>query len=238
MEAEEVKLFGETILEKVNLFFEKQKVNRDDANDYLDNNPDVQEALDWKAQRILGSPLLAAYYGSIGTIEGYIKSEMYSEISVELGSDFMDVIEDYNYLKTYGTEEEVKAFYKLHKADFKRYYAIMDQYQAKIDRAISTFSAHIPDVNAKVRQDYNPFEVSQGAQQLEQGLAPQQVRSMEEWQAILSPEMTRIIVSHLENQDPLDYDIQTRFDRIAYDLGYEDGDSLVQAVGTSLYSGK
>ncbi len=230
------KMFGEGIWDEVNEYYTLKIADRDAANDYLDSHPEVSAAMDWKAERIFSSPLLSAYYGSIGTLEGYLKSQMYTEIEGTLGQDFFDVLDEYNRLKTYGTNDEVKAFYKIHKDKIKTYHQILDTWQVAIDKAIVNFTVHVPDVDSKVRQDFDPLTASAGAQDLAAGLQQPYVRSMTEWQTILTPELLRLVVEHFTAGEVLEYEIQQKLDRIAYDLGYENGDALVQAVGVSLYS--
>jgi len=186
----------------------------------------------------MDSPLLSAYYGSIGAIDQYYKSQMEMEVVRVLGKDFSNILEEYYGMNdTYGMEKDAKAFYKKHKAEFQKYYEIKDAWQAKTNNAIAAFSAHIPDVNAKIRKDYNSMTAGEGAKSLVEGLTPQREMTALEWQQLLSPEVMRLIADHLMNNTALEYDLREYLDDLAkYTFGYYDADELIQAVGKSLYS--
>jgi len=238
LKTEQEKRFGTEItalIEEYNTFKYGGEIEK--ANDLLDAMPILQQALDWRAARVMDSPLLSAYYGSLGTIEQYYKSQMRAEVLATVSKDFFDVMEEYYDLQKYGKEGEADRFYNAHKAEFKKYYKLLDKWQAVIDGAISKFSAHIPDVGAGIRRDFGDAPVGEGARSLAEGLAPEPEISIEEWQYRLTPELFRVVADHILNGTPFDYDIRNRLDDIAkYDLGYYDVDALVQAVGKSLYS--
>jgi hypothetical protein len=45
----------------------------------LNQDPQIEQALDFRAREILGDPILSLYYGSIAQIENYYRNRMYDE---------------------------------------------------------------------------------------------------------------------------------------------------------------
>src|SRR3990167_10394626 len=148
--------FGDNILDLVDGYYKWKHDNPNAANEFLDVHPQVSQYMDWKAERVMGSPLLSAYYGGASMIEGYYRSKMYADIEVKMGEEIFEVMDEYNDIKDYGTPAEIKAFENSNKAKIKQYYAMRDEWQLTIDRKVAELSAQIPESEgAQVRQDYS-----------------------------------------------------------------------------------
>lgn len=229
--------FGENIWDMVDGYYQAKTQSYDAADAYLQRHPEVQQALDWKSQRVMNSPLLSAYYGGANVIESYYRSQMYNDIEKKLGQDIFDTMDEYNDLKTYGTDKESKTFYKQHLQEIKQYYALRDQWQATIDQRVSELSAKIPEgQGATIRPDANLSSI--GAQDLASALQPQQQMSFQDFQAVIPQHVMNVVQDYLVQGDKLTASTQKQLERLARDLGYGSAQDLIQAIGTSMYQGQ
>ena len=229
-------VFGAGIWDMVDDYFAMKSVDYDKADQYLTEHPMVEDVLDWKALQVMSSPLLNSYYGGASVLEGYMKGQMYGEIEDTLGSDIFDIIGEYANIKTYGTDQERRDFYKQYKKDINSYYDLKDKWQPIINRRVAQFGANIPDIqNAQIRPDANTATV--GGKALEQSLQPQPIRTIQEWQSIMTPEVFQATINYFTQDKPLSEAAMYRLDRLQKDLDYYDTNELLQQFGQSLYQG-
>jgi hypothetical protein len=107
--------------------------DRQQAYDFLDANPRLQRAMEWKDQVIMFSPTLSAYYTSLDKIQAYYTGEMYKAIEEELGTDIWDQWDEYNAIP----EEERRSYWRSH-PDLGRYMDIKEDWQDLI--AVNTIN--------------------------------------------------------------------------------------------------
>lgn len=222
--------FGANILDMVDGYYQAKSNNKGDA--YIDQHPEVQQYMDWKAQRIMGSPLLSAYYGGAEQIEGYYRSKMYADIEQKLGADVFDVIDEYNDIKTWGTPAEAKKYQAQHSKQIKQYYDLRDQWYVTIDQETAKIAAGIPDKqNAQIRQDADV--TSPMVQDVMNVAQPQQQMSFEDYQNAIPDRVMNFIVDYYQTGNQIPYAAQKQLDRIAREMG-TDTQTLIQNIGISM----
>lgn len=226
--------FGDDIWDKVDGYYQAKTKSYEAADAYLQKHPEVQQALDWKSERVMQSPLLSAYYGGANVIESYYRSQMYSDIEKQMGKEVFELVNEYNDIKTYGTPAEIKQFYNQNKAEIKQYYALRDQWQATIDQNVVQLASQIPEAEgATIRPDADLSSL--GAQDLAQSLQPEQQMTFEDFQAVVPTHTMNIVQDYLESGEKITESAQKQLERLARELGYADATDLIQAIGVSMY---
>lgn len=231
--------FGETILDQVDAYYQAKTKGGNAASTFLDSHPDVASYMDWRAQRVMGSPLLSAYYGGASMVEGYYRSKMYADIESKLGSNIFDTISQYNDLKTNATGVEQKAFYRQHRNEINMYYKMKDGWQIKIDQEVAQLSAHMPEgQGAQVRPDYDTTSPTQSqfAQTVQNGNQPGP--TIQDFQAQIPERLQGLMNDYIYNGEPLSDPASKQLERIASQMGYQNVNDLLQAYGASLYQGQ
>jgi hypothetical protein len=229
------KQFGDDIMDMVDGYYQKKTVSQDAANAYLEENPQVEQYMNWKSQRVMESPLLSAYYGGASMIENYYRSQQYAAIEKELGKEIFDIIAENNDLKTYGDPGEAKQFYNQNKAAIRRYYQLKDEWAMTINQQTAQLSAHIPEgEGVSIREDIDVTNL--GAQQLAGALQEPEAPTFEEFQSQVPERLMNLILDYYNQDEPLPESAQRQLDRIANEMGYQYSDELLRAIGTSLYA--
>ena len=229
--------FGPDILDMVDGYYAAKTKSYDAANAYLDRYPEVSDYMNWKAERVMGSPLLSAYYGGASMIEGYYKSQMYEDIEKKIGADIFDVIDEYNDLKTFGECNEYKRFYAQNKAKIKQYYKMKDAWAIIINQNVARLSAHLPESEGEgIREDYDT--TSPGARGLAGSLeGPGGERmALEDFRSVIPERLMNLTLDYFYEGKRLPESAERQLSRLAQELGYYDTDELLQAIGTSLYA--
>ena len=229
--------FGDGIWDTVDGYYQAKTVSYDAADAYLQKHPEVQQALDWKAKRIMDSPLLSSYYGGANVIESYYRSQMYADIETKLGKEVFDTVQQYNDLKTYGTPGVIKEFYNQHKAEIKQYYTLKDTWQTTIDQKVAQMGAEIPEgADARIREDIPGSSV--GATNLAQNLQEQSPPTYQDFQAMIPSHILNIVQDYILRGDKMQESATKQLERLARDMGYAGAHDLIQAIGVSLYQGQ
>jgi hypothetical protein len=117
--------YGEGILVKMNEYW-----NDPNQSDYLERNPDVAEAMQYKDQIVTNNPKLMQYYGGMYTLERYYVADMEQQLEQKYGTGIAEKVKQYNNLLT---TEEKSAFLQAN-SKLKKYqneYADADTIAAK-----------------------------------------------------------------------------------------------------------
>jgi len=86
--------FGSDIHDRIDAYFAIRNKNEDDpdvAYDWLDKNPGVEQAMDWKSAYVINHPILSQYYGGVDYIERYMRSLMYADAEKLFGEDIFEL---------------------------------------------------------------------------------------------------------------------------------------------------
>lgn len=226
--------FGEDILDQVDGYYAAKTKGPDQGTAYLDEHPDVSQYMDWKAQRVMQSPLLSAYYGGVSQIEGYYRSQQYKAIENELGEEIFDIIDEYNALKTFGESGEAKSFYNQNKAAIRKYYSLKDDWAVIINQQTARLAAQLPEgQGAGIREDVDV--TSPSAQNLVNSLQPEEQPTLQDFEAAIPQNTMSLIYDYYTQGERLPESAQKQLDRIAREMGYEYSDDLLQAVGIAMY---
>ena len=226
--------FGDGILDSVDGYYQAKTISYEEAQNFLDKHPEVNEYMNWKAERVMGSPLLSAYYGGASMIEGYYRSQMYADIEKKLGKEVFDVIDTYNELKTYATEKETKSFYRQNKKSIEAYYDMKDGWYILIDQKVAELSSKIPEgQGATVRPDIDKTSPTQTT--LADAVQPQQQMTYQDFQQEIPANVLNLVQDYIFNGKPIPYSIEKQLGRLAGNLGYANATDLIQGIGTSMY---
>ncbi len=230
------KMFGSGILDVADGYYQAKTQGTQQAQAYLDKYPQLQKYMDWKAERIMGSPMLSAYYGGASVIEGYYRNQQYADIEKQLGKDIFDVMNDYNDLKTWDPTE-AKKLYNANKGRIKQYYQIKDAWAVRINQQVAQLSSSIPEgANANVRED---MDVTSPIQQDVAGaVQPEEQMSYEDFQAVIPSRLMSLTEDYFSQGERLPEAAEKQLARIAQEMGFFNTDDLLQAIGTSMYQGQ
>jgi hypothetical protein len=226
--------FGEDILGLADGFYQAKTVSYQAGEAYLETHPEVEQYMNWRSQRIMGSPLLSSYYGGASMIENYHRSQMYADIEKQLGKEIFDVMDEYNDLKTYDPTE-AKTFYSQHRGEIKKYYDIKDSWSMTINQSVARLAAQIPEgEGVSIREDIDTTSV--GATDLAEELQQPEQPTIQDFQAQVPERLFNLVLDYYNANEPLPASAQKQLDRVAKDMGYQYGDDLLQAIGVSLYT--
>ena len=120
--------------ENIDAFYAIYFQDKDAGSAYLEQHPEVEAALDYKAQSVASNPQLAAYYGGVDAIEKYYRGLMFTAIEEQMGEDVWDRLDDR------GTRIQ--------------YAQLRDGYLEQIDAAVLRLSGLLPEARpAQLRED-------------------------------------------------------------------------------------
>jgi hypothetical protein len=226
--------FGEDILDTIDLYHREKGISYEKGEAFLERHPEAEQYMSWKSERVMGSPLLSAYYGGAGMIESYHRSKMYADIEKELGAEIFDIIDEYNDLKTFGEPAEVKAFNRQHKREISKYYDIKDAWTIRINQEVAKLSAQLPEgQGVSIREDIDT--TSPGAMSLSDELQPEYKPTYDDFAAQIPDRLMNLVQDYMYNGEPLQESARKQLERLAREMGYSTSDDLLQAIGTSLY---
>lgn len=217
-----VEQFGEGILELMSDYYSDPN-----PSVFLDDNPDVKAAMQYKDAIVTNNPALMEYYGGINTMERYYTAIMERDLQKVYGENIRDVEAVYYDLLT---TEEQKDFKKKH-PELKQYWDAKKTYKEKLDRRIVVFGSNLPErptPQLRPDQPQNP-NVPQGNLQ---NLAQPKI-SWQQWQQELGKSMTDLIKDYWNGQK-LPAPVKSKLDFEAEKYGYYDGDAFLQAILMSL----
>jgi hypothetical protein len=217
-------LFGQDIWNKIDVWYDQDTPEKKNA--YISRNPEVQQALDWKAGYIANNRLLAAYYDGIGNIENYYKGIMRKDITNKLGEDIWSIMQDYNYMNTWGDANQAKNFKRQH-PEIQKYYDLSDKWYATIDRKVADYSKNVPKGQGPILQQLSG-ELSIGQQDITKALNTPQL-SWEDVASQMPQDLLEAVAGYYSGGE-FTYAQETRLDRIAKQFGI-DRYQLIQLAG-------
>jgi len=118
--------FGADIQDRISAYYDLTSTA--DKNKYLENNPDVREAMARQTEYTANTPVLMEYYGGMSTLERYYSNQVTQELSTKYGDA---VIQDATMLYDKNTTEEQRQA-------TLRQYSPLRQYQYEYGNADQT----------------------------------------------------------------------------------------------------
>ena len=229
--------FGAEIWSRVDAYFGAKgdtPAEKEAAERILSLDPAIGQALDWRAETILRSQTLSAYYNSIEKVEQYYKGLMYDAIEKELGKDIWEKWDVYWFLQ--GADlKEARAYYKAH-PELKRYGELKDAWVPIAEQKAIEVGRLLPEgQGATLRQIKG--ELGIGALEV-QGNFPTGgpgAITPEMWQAALGGSTFRLVMDFLLDGTPLPVAAQRKLETAAQSMGIPGGaEGLMLAMRSSL----
>ena len=145
--------FGEDIWDLVDVYFaQRDPENPDAGRQFLQANPIVEQALDFKQLTIQNTPLLAVYYTGIDRIEMFYKQQMYDTAEHLFGDTLWDKFEVYGRLKEMGETRAAREYWK-DNPELQSYMTFKDEQIPLIDNRVQEFARLIPEPKGPFYRD-------------------------------------------------------------------------------------
>lgn len=190
--------FGEGIWGEVDAFYAEYATNKN-----VRPSERVSAALDLKSRLVTSNPLLATYYGGIETIGKYYQGLMWDDAEKQFGSDFWTRLR----------AGEVSS------AEKKRYYALLDRWNERIDRQVLALAQYLPEKKgAQIRSDVG--ETTAFQQDFIQSLQPPVVSEADVVNEI-GDTAYQIVQDFLNGGPPLPYTVRNKLQALADDMGID-----------------
>lgn len=221
--------FGSDILDKIDTYFSLPK---DQQQTFLNQNPQVGQAFNFKTQAYATNPTLYKYYGSIETLNRFYTSQMYATLDAKYGTDIQQKWAQYYAFKDSGQTQQAKAFYASH-PELAGYAKDKAPWQNQIDRAAVAMASNMPSgPEIPIRNDFQPQSQFQ-KQELSAAQTPQ-TPQWSDFQSVLSAPLQRLVLDYWVNGDNLSTAAKSQLDTAAVKAGYKNSDDFLQAIGLSL----
>ena len=191
----QTQIFGEDVQDKITIYFafnHETEEGRDAAYAFMAANPEVSQAMDWRGAYVLTQPLLAAYYGSIETIQRFYTGMMYDDIETKLGTGIWDLWDEYWRLKDTGGDS--RSFWNAH-TELAQYGDIKDAWEEIIAQRVIELGHKLPEGMPPFVREGIPESI--GAADLVEQLQQQQQQvlfPLALWQAVMSRDLLNAIV--------------------------------------------
>lgn len=226
--------FSPDIQDKMDTYFGLYRQNKQFAREYLQMNPDVSEALDYKAGTIATNPqgLLATYYGGLEQIENYYKGQMYDDAEQQFTKEIFQTEANY---WSFATSAERKQYLRQH-PELKAYWDMKHQYQVDINQKVVELGSLLQEPKGiEFRKDVQGVGI--GAQQMIEQIQNQRDPlaglTIQQWTDYVGSEVVDIAVDALRNQRQLSYREQQMLNKAAEKVGLADANELIQRIGLS-----
>lgn len=211
--------FGDGINAKISEFYEIDDSGKREA--FLQENPEVEQALQYKDSLMVNTPLLMKYYGSIHTIERYYDNIIYSQLEKKYGSDVKELENEYNNLLTSEERANFRAEHGWYSEFLKEKTKLNQQYYDKILNVAN----YLPPTPAL--QDVTPQGLYQ--EQLA-GQFEQQAQPFSYWQEQLGEPLANQILDYAYNNEPMTSFANRKMDYEAKKYGYANGEEFLRAI--------
>lgn len=216
-----VETYGEDINDKIGMFYDLPENERDA---FMQAYPEVSAAMEMKTAYIANTPILAAYFGGLNTVERYYMNQMDMQLEEEFGEDMSLLMEEYYALKNNLQDSEAKAFYNANnlKAYEKRKKELLTEYDALIIES----GKLLPEGKGyEVRPEFQP----QGGYQ-EEALSyatgdPQAEAAQAIWDG-LTPAAQELVTQYFETGEKLPSAVTRQLNYLAEQQGISQYDAL------------
>jgi hypothetical protein len=228
--------FGAEINDMIDHYYALKNAGKEgEAKLFLQNNPKVELAMDFKTERIMNDPTgsLQPYYSGLKSISGYYFGQMYDEAEKKWPG-VLDLQTEYF---TFETSKEKKAFVRLH-PELQAYWDYREEQGKLVNQKVINVAGNLPQgLPATMRTDYDPNQVGIGAEDIQAGLNqpedPLAVITPDEWRNYLGEKGFAAVYQYLESGKSFEYYTKNQLKDVADELQIS-LDRLVQYVGLSL----
>ena len=229
--------FGAEIWSRVDAYFGAKgdtPAEKEAAERILSLDPAIGQALDWRAETILRSQTLSAYYTSIEKVEQYYNGLMYDAIEKELGKDIWEKWDVYWFLVD-ADPKEARAYYKAH-PELKRYGELKDAWVPIAEQKAIEIGRLLPEGEGATLREIEG-ELGIGAQAVQGNfptVGPGAI-TPEMWQSALGGSTFRLVMDFLLDGTPLPRAALTKLENAAQSMGIPGGaEGLMLAMRSSL----
>jgi len=229
-------MFGEDIWDRIDRGYELRGAGWNSNlawQNYLDENPDVELALQWQSEQIFLDPILGAYYGSISKLRDYGTGLMYQKLEDEFGSEIFDTYDTWKSYSKGGQTEEAKA-YKLQHPELTAYEKRKKELTEEIREAIIKYGDKIPDGEGMRLLD-ELEDLSEGEREIIEFMQEPETLDygIMEWRELIGKEAVSAALMVWQELD-VPADIMSILEDIArdYDMTL---DELIMSVGSAGY---
>jgi hypothetical protein len=205
-------IFGADTVAKVDIYWGYYRDDRDKAYAYKDANPEVAEYMGFMTMAKTNDPLLAKYYASYDSLRSHMTAQIYDELEKEFGTDFWEVYDQYQELKL-EDPKKAKAFKKAH-PEIEAYQEAKDWQNKLQAERLASYAAKLPEGAPipEFRPDI-PDELTGTQEQIMGGFGGQEVPEYydwpwAQWSQMLSPNMQRLVMDYVWNQEDLSYTVE------------------------------
>ena len=199
--------FGDDIWSRVDGYLalpQESAQEREAARRILDRDPQLSQAMDFRANEILRDPNLALYYGGIWQIESYYRNQMYAAAERQW-PNIWDTWDEY-----YDAENR-SDFWDQH-PELAAYNQMRDGWDETIAQAMVDFSERFPDrPEPELRPgapEELPLTTSQGLPSL----------SQKDWEELLGPNLSGLVNDWIDGEE-LPSTARRRLQEVADELG-------------------
>ena len=199
--------FGDDIWSRVDSYLalpQESAQERDAARRVLDRDPQLSQAMDFRANEILRDPNLALYYGGIWQIESYYRNQMYAAAERQWPNIW-------NTWDQYYDAENRSDFWDQH-PELAAYNQMRDGWDETIAQAMVDFSERFPDRPTPELRPGAPEELplttSQGLPSL----------SQKDWEELLGPNLSGLVNDWIDGEE-LPSTARRRLQEVADELG-------------------
>lgn len=196
--------------------------------DFMETNPQLQQAMDKRNEFIVSNPLLYEYYGGINVLERYYKSQVYAELAKTYGEGISETQDEYYRLRLIDPAG-AKRFKRAH-PELASYTKDKQKLMNIALRALVEFGSQLPEAE---RPRLTGNQPANEQQQAIQQYATQQAPPFSYWAAEL-PEVAQIVETTWSAGMDIPYAVRSELDYRAGQYGFESGDDLLQAILLSM----
>ena len=141
---------GDDIWDKVSHYYDLKDDNKDAADQFKQQHPEITQALQMKGEAVAQIPTLSAYYGGIDNIEAYISGKVRQQLSDKYGADIYDIQTEY-----FNVPNQ-KAYLRAH-PELKQFWADSALLNKQGDQMFIEFGSKLPQGrSAQFRPDFTP----------------------------------------------------------------------------------
>jgi hypothetical protein len=229
MQDQITKTFGAEINNTISHYYDLLDTNRDEADMFAEDHPEVQAALSAKQMMIMQNPMLYSYYGGLNTIDSYYDGQIRATLAKEFGKDIADKQSAYYDLLSSG---ERKTYLRQH-PELNAYWDRKKELYKDFNQTVVSVAAKLPSgaPSSVLRSDFVPLTATQ--EDLEEATAPNAF-TWQQFQSISSEPLQYLVQQYWLDDEDLPYEAEKRLDYLASQYGFESGDELLRQAGLSL----